>query len=169
MFYFSSEYECKLDDKGRMVLPARIKAMFPEEEDVVRMVIKRGFEPCLTIYPFEEWMKIFTKVISLNEFVEEERIFQRNFLRGSTEIELDKTGRFSIPRSMLRYAQLDKDLLLIGIGARIEIWNPDRYEDHLMKDQQAFSRMAQKYLAEQPEAPTHPSDDTYQAPETSAA
>lgn len=81
MTYFSSEYECKLDEKGRVVLPSRFKAALPESSST-RITITRGFEPCLTIYPFEEWMKIFQMVAGLNEFNREDRLFQRNFLRG---------------------------------------------------------------------------------------
>ncbi len=105
MSYFSSEYECKIDVKGRMVLPARIKASLPEESEST-IVVTRGFEPCLTIYPLNEWKKIFEQVSSLNEFNPEYRRFQRNFLRGNTEIELDKSGRFLIPRTMARFAKV---------------------------------------------------------------
>lgn len=145
MSYFSSEFECKLDAKGRLVLPSRVKSDLPEDSEN-KIVIKRGFEPCLTIYPYAEWMKIFNKVAKLNEFNPEDRKFQRIFLRGNTEIELDKTGRFVIPKSMLRYAKLEKDVLLIGLGKRVEIWNPEVYDEFLFGDQNEYSLLAQKYL-----------------------
>ncbi|MBX2844172.1 MAG: division/cell wall cluster transcriptional repressor MraZ [Flammeovirgaceae bacterium] len=145
MSYFSSEFECKLDAKGRLVLPSRVKSDLPEDSEN-KIVIKRGFEPCLTIYPYVEWMKIFNKVAKLNEFNPEDRKFQRIFLRGNTEIELDKTGRFVIPKSMLRYAKLEKEVLLIGLGKRVEIWNPEVYDEFLFGDQNEYSLLAQKYL-----------------------
>lgn len=145
MSYFSSEYECKLDVKGRMVLPARIKSSLPESSEN-KIVLTRGFEPCLTIYPLEEWNKIFEKVSSLNEFNPEYRKFQRNFLRGNTEIELDKNGRFLIPRTMVRFAKLEREAILVGMGNRIEVWNPDVYDEYLIKDQQEFSSLAQQFL-----------------------
>lgn len=145
MSYFSSEYECKLDTKGRMVLPARVKASLPESSEN-KIVLTRGFEPCLTIYPLEEWAKIFEKVSSLNEFNPEYRRFQRNFLRGNTEIELDKNGRFLIPRTMVRFARLERDAILVGMGNRIELWNPDVYDEYLIKDQEEFSSLAQQFL-----------------------
>ena len=147
MAYFSSEYECKIDAKGRMVLPSRIKSALPEESEST-IVVTRGFEPCLTIYPLNEWKKIFQKVSSLNEFNPEYRKFQRNFLRGNTEIELDKSGRFLIPRTMVRFAQLDKEAILVGMGNRIEVWNPDLYDEYLIKDPAEFSTLANEFLGE---------------------
>lgn len=159
--YFSGEYECKLDDKGRLVLPARFKSALPEGEgEVQQIVLARGFEPCLTIYPLHEWAKIFEKVAALNEFNPEYRNFQRNFLRGNTEIELDKSGRFLVPKTMVRYAKLERDAILVGMGNRIELWNPEVYEEYLIKDQQTFSELAKQFLGKeepkQPEAPIVP-------------
>ena len=144
---FSSEFECKLDGKGRLVLPARFKSSLPESEEQ-RIVLIRGFEPCLTIYPLPEWQKIFEKVVSLNEFNKAHRNFQRNFLRGNTEIELDKAGRFLIPKTMQRYAKLEANALLIGLGNRIEVWNPEVYDEFMISDQEAFSSLAEDILSD---------------------
>ncbi|MFL5729712.1 MAG: division/cell wall cluster transcriptional repressor MraZ [Cytophagaceae bacterium] len=145
MLQFSSEYECRLDVKGRIILPAKIKAQLPEAPENT-IVITRGFEPCLVVYPQVEWNKISSRVSGLNEFNEEYRNFQRNFFRGNTEAELDSNGRFLIPKSMLKHAQLEKDAIIVGMGNRIEIWNPERYEEYLIKDQKEFSKLAEKFL-----------------------
>jgi MraZ protein len=145
MLQFSSEYECRLDVKGRIILPAKIKAQLPEALENI-IVITRGFEPCLVVYPQVEWNKISSKVSGLNEFNEEYRNFQRNFFRGNTEAELDNNGRFLVPKSMLKHAQLEKDAIIVGMGNRIEIWNPERYEEYLIKDQKEFSKLAEKFL-----------------------
>ena len=150
MSYFSSEYECKLDVKGRIVLPAKIKANLPEATGN-SIVITRGFEPCLVVYPQLEWKKVFSKVSGLNEFNEEYRNFQRNFFRGNTEADLDTNGRFLIPKSMLKHAQLDKEAIVVGMGNRIEIWNPDLYNNFLISDQKEFSKLAEKFLGEKKE------------------
>jgi MraZ protein len=157
MVYFSGEYECKLDAKGRLVLPARFKSALPDdpEGEGTRIVLTRGFEPCITIYSLEEWQKIFERVAALDEFNPDYRRFQRNFLRGNTEVELDKSGRFLLPRTMSRYAQLDKDAILVGMGNRIELWNPDLYEEHLISDQEEFSALAKQFLSKEP-APAAP-------------
>jgi MraZ protein len=143
--FFSGEYEATLDAKGRLVLPTKLKAALPPETGD-NIVLMRGFEPCLVLYPHSEWKKVFDKVAGLNEFNEEYRNFQRNFLRGNTELELDGNGRFIVPKSMMKFASIEKDVILVGIGNRIEIWNPESYENFLIKDQQKFSQMAQKVL-----------------------
>lgn len=145
MAFFTSEYECKLDAKGRLVLPARIKNNLPDSLSN-EIVIRRGFEPCLVVYPMVEYKKIFNKLAGLNEFNEEHRTLQRNFFRGNVEAELDSNGRFLIPKKMLQYAQIEKDVTVVGAGNRIELWNPDVYEQYLIKDSTEFSKLAQKYL-----------------------
>ena len=147
MSYFSGEYECKLDAKGRLILPARMKANLPAASGN-NIVINRGFEACLVVYPEVEWRKIFSKVSGLNEFNEEYRNFQRNFFRGNTEAELDSNGRFVLPKSMTKYAQIDTEVIVVGMGNRIEIWNPEVYDQFLIKDQKEFSKLAEKYLGD---------------------
>ncbi len=147
MTFFTSEYESKLDAKGRMVLPARIKTQLPEAESQ-ELVIRRGFEPCLIVYPMVEFKKVFSKISGLNEFNEEYRKLQRNFLSGVVTVELDGNGRFLIPKNMLAYAQIDKDAILVGTGNKVEIWNPSVYEKHLIQDPGELSKLAEKYLNE---------------------
>src|SRR5882757_9045746 len=147
MTFFTSEYECKLDAKGRLVLPARIKSQLPEG-DSQELVIRKGFEQCLIIYPLVEFKKVFSKISGLNEFNEEYRKLQRNFLAGVAMVELDNNGRFLIPKNMLSYAQLDKDAILVGMGNKVEIWNPSVYEKNQIKDPGELSKLAEKYLNE---------------------
>ncbi len=147
MTFFTSEYESKLDAKGRLVLPARIKAQLPSGEGD-ELVIRRGFEPCLILYPMVEFKKVFSKISGLSEFNEEYRKLQRNFFSGTATVELDANGRFVIPRNMLNYAQLEKDLILVGMGNKVEVWNPSIYEKHLIKDSSELSKLAEKYLTE---------------------
>lgn len=147
MTFFTSEYECKLDAKGRLVLPSRIKAQLPSEGGN-ELAIRRGFEQCLIIYPMVEFQKVFSKISSLNEFNEEYRKLQRNFLSGVMTVELDNNGRLLIPRNMLTYAQIEKDALLVGTGNKVEVWNPAIYEKHLIQDPGELSKLAQKYLNE---------------------
>lgn len=147
MTFFTSEYESKLDAKGRLVLPSRIKSQLPEGESQ-ELVIRRGFEPCLIVYPMVEFKKVFSKISGLNEFNEEYRKLQRNFLSGVVTVELDGNGRFLIPKNMLTYAQIDKDAMLVGTGNKVEIWNPTIYEKHLIRDPSELSKLAEKYLNE---------------------
>ncbi len=147
MTFFTSEYESKLDAKGRLVLPARIKTQLPEGESQ-ELVIRRGFEPCLIVYPMVEFKKVFSKISGLNEFNEEFRKLQRNFLSGVVTVELDGNGRFLIPKNMLTYAQIDKEAILVGTGSKVEIWNPTTYEKYQIQDPGELSKLAEKYLNE---------------------
>ncbi len=146
MSFFTGEYECKLDAKFRLVLPAKIKSRLPESSN--ELILRRGFEPCLVLYPMVEFKKIYTKIAGLNEFNEEYRRLQRNFFRGNSQVELDNMGRFLIPKPMQRHADLGKEATLVGMGNRVEIWNPDLYEQHLIQDPVELSALAQKYLDE---------------------
>jgi MraZ protein len=150
MTFFTSEYESKLDAKGRLVLPARIKAQLPdlsaEGSEGTELVLRKGFETCLILYPMVEFKKVFSKISGLSEFNEEYRTLQRNFFSGTATVELDNNGRFLIPKNMLAYAQLERDLVLVGMGNKVEIWNPTLYEKHLIKDASELSKLAQKHL-----------------------
>lgn len=148
MTFFTSEHESKLDAKGRLVLPARIKAQLPQDSGENELIIRKGFEQCLILYPMVEFKKVFSKISSLSEFNEEYRKLQRNFLSGVVQVELDSNGRFLLPKNMLAYAQLDKEAMLVGTGNKVEIWNPSIYEKHLISDPGELSKLAEKYLNE---------------------
>jgi len=150
MSYFSGEYECKIDAKGRIVLPAKLKAKLPEVS-TSELVVKRGFEPCLVIYPMLEWKKVFNKVSGLSEFNKEFRTFQRSFLRGATEVDMDGNGRVLLPKTMTKFADIENEVIVVGAGNRLEVWNPEKYEEYLINDEDEFSDLAQKFLASENE------------------
>lgn len=145
MTFFTSEYECKLDAKGRLVLPARIKNGLPETSGN-ELVVGLGFEKCLMVYPILEFKKLYAKVAGLSEFNPDYRKLQRNFFRGNTVVELDTSGRFLIPKQMLNYAQLEKQVVVVGMGNKVELWNPELYKEQLYDNQNEFSDHVQKYL-----------------------
>ncbi|HET8860508.1 division/cell wall cluster transcriptional repressor MraZ [Marivirga sp.] len=147
MAFFTGEYDCKLDAKGRMVLPAKIKNSLPEGSGD-ELVVRRGFEPCLVLYPMLEYKKIFSKIAGLNEFNAEYRNLQRNFFRGNAIVELDSAGRILIPKNMMAFAGLEKESIVVGMGNRVEIWDASKYDDFLIKDQKEFSDLAEKHLFE---------------------
>lgn len=147
MSFFTGEYDCKLDAKGRLALPAKVKAALPDVANQ-ELVLRRGFESCLILYPMIEYKKIINRVRSLSEFNEEYRRFQRSFFRGNVEVELDSAGRINIQKRMLEYADLTKEVVLVGLGNRVEIWNPDLYEENLINDASEYSQLAEKYLAD---------------------
>ena len=145
MAYFSGEYECTVDTKGRMLLPSRVKVRLPENHHA-ELVIQKSTDPCLLIYTIPEWEKIAEKISSLNEFDENTAMVQRNFLRGNTEVDLDNMGRFLISKRMLEHAGITKEAILVGLGNRLEIWNPEIYDAYLIKDPKQLAEMLQKQL-----------------------
>jgi MraZ protein len=144
MTFFTSEYESKLDAKGRLVLPARIKAQLPDGD--TELVLRKGFEPCLIIYPLVEFKKVFARISGLSEFNEEYRRLQRNFFSGTATVELDNNGRILIPKNMLSHARVEREVILVGMGNKVEIWNPAIYQNYLISDPGDLSKLAQKYL-----------------------
>jgi len=145
MSFFTSEYTCKLDAKGRLVLPARFKAALPEVSGN-QLVIGHGFDPCLVLYPTVEFKKIEARISSLSEFDPENRRLQRAFFNSHTEVELDGTGRFLIPKKALAYAQLEKEAILIGIGKKVEVWSPALYAQYMTDSPDEYSELVQKKL-----------------------
>jgi MraZ protein len=124
---FLGEYESTLDSKGRFLLPAGLKKQLPEEE-TGKYVINRGFDKCLTLYPMRTWEPLFTKVNGLNEFEPKQREFKRAFLNGATYVEPDTAGRILLPPSLKVYAGLEKDIVLMAAGDKIEIWDSNKYK-----------------------------------------
>lgn len=147
MAFFTSEYECKLDTKGRLVLPAKIKNNLPEVS-TAELVLRKGFEPNLILYPMVEYKKLHHKISSLSEFNPEQRKLKRNFFRSIAQVDLDSANRLLIPKAMLAHAQIDKEAILIGMGNYIEMWNPAVFEEHQINDATEYSDLAQKFLDE---------------------
>jgi len=147
MSLYTGEYDCKLDAKGRLVLPAKIKSRLPETAGN-QVVLMRGIEPCLVLYSVVEYKKTYSRIASLNEFNQEYRKLQRNFFRRVAEVELDGAGRMLIPKTMMKHAKLEKEVTVVGMGNRVEIWNTEMYENYLIEDNEEFSDLAQKHLNE---------------------
>src|SRR3546814_11062159 len=107
MTQFLGEYECKIDSKGRIMLPVGLrKQVSPEAQE--RFVVNRGFEKCLALYPYDEWQRISAEVNTLNLSNKKTRGFARYFFRGATELSLDGHGRVLMPRPLLGYAGIGK-------------------------------------------------------------
>ncbi len=151
------EYICKIDAKGRFMLPAGLKKQL-QEADRDRFVINRGFEKNLTLYPDSEWQKITREINSLNLYSKKNREFVRYFYRGASELVCDSANRLLLPKTLLDYAAIDKELVLFAFANRIEIWSKELYESALDADAEpeAFSDLAEEVMGrinEKPETP----------------
>jgi MraZ protein len=139
------EFECKVDSKGRFLLPAGLKKQL-SGEDLERFVVNRGFEQSLTLYPRSEWKKISSEVNSLNTFVKKNREFTRYFFRGATEVTPDVTSRLLLPKSLMEHAGIKNEIILFAYGQKIEIWAKDVYQSIMETEPDDFSSLAEEVM-----------------------
>lgn len=125
---FLGEFEATVDAKGRFLLPAGFKKQL-QEGDTVSFVINRGFEKCLSLYPISSWKPLAEKINALNDFDPKVREFKRYFLNGATLVEPDSAGRLLIPPSLKEYAGLQKDIVMVPAGNKMEIWDSVKYKE----------------------------------------
>jgi MraZ protein len=143
---FNSRYDCKLDPKGRLVLPAKIKAAIPEANGTVLM-LRMAEDRCLALYTIVEYKKLENQIKSLNINNTEQRLLMRSFFNSVTEVELDSAGRLLIPKQFQVYAGLEKDIMVAGNGTRIEIWNSENHQNHVIVDPADLSSLMEKHLS----------------------
>ena len=124
MHMFMGEYNHTLDAKGRLIIPSKFREILGDA-----FVVTKGLDGCLFVYDNEEWQRFEEKLRSLPITNKEARQFVRFFLAGATEAEVDKQGRILIPNVLREFAGLAKDVVLVGVGSRIEIWGRERFED----------------------------------------
>lgn len=139
------EFECRLDDKSRIILPSALKKQIsPEAHD--KFVINRGFEGCLVLYPQNVWDETTTKMNSLNLFVKDNRQFVRAFNNGATPLSLDSQNRLLLPKSLLDYALIEREIILFAYSDRIEVWNKKTYLELVSNEPVDFAELAEKVM-----------------------
>ncbi len=139
------EFECRLDPKGRIMIPSGLKKQLsPKAED--KFVINRGFEKCIVLFPWDEWQRESAKVNALNLYSQKNREFVRYFYRGATELAMDNTNRILLPKALQEYASIDKDLILSAFSNRIEIWSKEAYDVSLLTEPVNFSALAEEVM-----------------------
>lgn len=119
------EFEHSLDAKGRLIMPAKLREDIGE-----RFVVTKGLDGCLFAFSLTEWTNFEEKLKTLPLSNKNSREFTRFFLSGATECEIDKQGRFLIPNNLRQAANLEKEVIIIGVGTRIEIWNKDKWKSY---------------------------------------
>lgn len=119
------EYQHNIDAKGRLILPAKLRAELGE-----KFIATKGLDTCLFVYGREEWAILEKKLKQLPLAKPEARAFVRFFFAGAAEMECDKQGRILLPPNLREYAGLDKDVVIIGVSNRAEIWSKEAWEDY---------------------------------------
>ena len=123
------EYEHSLDDKSRVIMPVKLRADIGE-----KFIITKGLDGCLFVFSQDEWLNFEKKLKELPLTNKNARDFVRFFLSGATECEIDKQGRFLISANLREYANVKKEIIIIGVGTRLEIWDKTRWKDYNSSD-----------------------------------
>ena len=145
MAHFLGEFDCKLDAKGRMMVPSNLKKQLPEAEQD-GLVINRGFEKHLVVYTKKEWDKITDELSKLNQYEKKTREFIRYFTRGASELSLDSAGRVLLPKSLLEYAGIDAEVVLSCQFNKIEVWAKDAYDIQFDNEPENFSNLSEEVM-----------------------
>lgn len=122
---FRGRFHYAIDTKGRLSVPSKFREVLNLTYDE-RLIIT-NFDQCLWAYPFAEWQELEKKVAALPQFLDEVRALQRVFISAATECSLDKTGRILIPPSLRDYADIKREVIIVGMTKRIEIWSKERW------------------------------------------
>ncbi|MCX2479216.1 division/cell wall cluster transcriptional repressor MraZ [Pedobacter sp. MC2016-15] len=145
MVQLLGEFDCKLDAKGRMMVPSGLKKQLPNV-DQEGLVVNRGFEKHLVIYPRKVWEDIVTELSKLNQFEAKTREFIRFFTRGATELTLDSAGRVNLPKSLLEYAGIESEVVLACQFNKIELWSKSAYDNFMDSEPEDFARLAEEVM-----------------------
>jgi len=136
-------YECKIDAKGRLMIPAALKKQLAGSlQD--GFVLKRSvFQPCLELYPMSEWNLMMQKINKLNRFVKKNNDFIRRFTAGVKVVEIDALGRLLVPKDLMTFSQISKDIVLSSAVNIVEIWDKELYEKSIAGDDIDFADLAE--------------------------
>lgn len=147
MLNLLGEFNCKVDAKGRFMLPVGLKKDLAD-------VLSKGFvlnrnlhQKCLVLYPMPEWEKMSKKLSSLNRLIKKNDLFVRKVMGGATKVEVDNAGRMLLPKPLADYAGLGIDIKVIGGGSTIEIWSKELY-DQVMNEELDFEGLAEDVMGD---------------------
>jgi len=140
-FMFMGEYHHTIDEKGRITIPSKLRDELGEE-----FIVTKGLDGCLFVYPKNEWNNIAQKYKELPN-TKDARNYLRFFLAGAVVSGFDKQGWINITQPLIKYADLVKDCIIIGVNERLEIWSKDRWEEFLSNNEDTISDIADKLFA----------------------
>jgi len=141
-------YDCKADVKGRVMVPASLKKQLAAVA-ASGFVIKRAvFQPCLELYPMEEWEKLMEKMGGLNRFNRKNNDFIRRFTAGVRMIEMDASGRLNIPKDLMLFAGIGKELVVSSAINIVEIWDKQKYEQAIDDAANDFADLAEEVMGD---------------------
>ncbi len=133
------EYEHSLDEKGRLIMPAKLKDDIGE-----KFVITKGLDGCLFVYSQKEWKLFEDKLRTFPLTNKDARALMRFFLAGAIQAEIDKQGRFLITSNLREFAELEKEIIIIGVLTKIEIWSKEKWIKYSKKENKTADEIAEK-------------------------
>lgn len=149
MFY--GEHEHSIDEKGRLIIPSKFREVF-KENYVERFFLTRGLDTCLFVFAEDEWKKQETKFRSLPFTSAEARHFNRIYFSGACEVTCDKQGRILVPDYLKEFAGIKRDVIIVGVSSRMEIWAKENWEVFYKNTKGSFEKIAENIFgAEGPE------------------
>ncbi|MFH1791596.1 MAG: division/cell wall cluster transcriptional repressor MraZ [Candidatus Omnitrophota bacterium] len=143
MFY--GEYDHSLDNKGRIIVPAKFRIAM-KEHYIEKLFITRGLDQCLFMFPEEEWRSQEARFRAVSFTRKESRQFNRLFFSGAVEIMLDKQGRLLLPKYLKDYAHIKRDIMIIGVSSRVEIWAKEKWNDFYGSTKDSYEDIAEKLI-----------------------
>ena len=142
MSSFKGSYRYSVDNKGRINIPAKLrKYLSPESNDI--FVVTRGYDPCLFLYPLDEWARVEQSIRELSSTNPHHRFLTRVLCQHATEAALDAQSRIAIPHELLELAGLGTEVFILGVLNRIELWNPARYDEYLKAQADSYEAIAE--------------------------
>ncbi len=143
---FIGEYKYALDSKGRINIPSKFRQCLSLDNQET-FIISRGLDSCIYVYPLVVWQEIEENIRKLSSISKTNRLFIRDIVRYASPTKYDKQGRISLTQSLINYSMLKKEILIIGVVNKIEIWNPDILVD-LEKDSRNIDQSSYENLAD---------------------
>ena len=145
MFY--GEHEHSLDKKGRLILPSKFREA-AKANYIEKFFITRGLDNCLFMFPEDEWKVQEAKFRSVSFTKAQSRKFNRLYFSGAQEVEFDKQGRILVPRYLKEFAGIKRDVMIIGVSSRIEIWDIGKWREFYNSEKGSFEKIAEDLLTE---------------------
>ena len=146
MNYLIGTYECKIDVKGRLLIPSAFKKQLAPVIPKGFVLKRAVFQNCLELYPLEQWEDLIKKVNSLNRFKKKNNDFIRRFTAGVKFIELDSNGRLLIPRDLIEFSNINREVTLSTSVNIIEIWDKSSYEKAIEDSRDDFAQLAEEVM-----------------------
>ncbi len=146
MFY--GEHEHTIDKKGRLIIPSKFRDSF-KEYDIEKLYITRGLDKCLFMFTENEWKTQESKFKAMSFTKPEARKFNRLYFSGAAQIECDKQGRILIPKYLKDYAAIKRDVVIIGVSNRIEVWSKDSWSEYYSGSKESFEDVAQSLMLQE--------------------